>query len=158
MLTCVVTKRAIMCRNEIGWERGRDKGRERDCPGSGFGWMRRVFQCLTGGQGNFTHACWLLTLAHGAGTVLQHITISIWHCLLYLMPTHTNTHARVHTTPDHTSQPQAPWEYSIGYWQSWCLVWVQDRAEKRAVKGKGHWISASKDVITWYFLIKIIIQ
>lgn len=46
------------------------------------------------GTGEFhTHTRWLLTLAHGAGTVLQHITISIWHCLLCFVPTHTNTHA-----------------------------------------------------------------
>lgn len=70
-----------------------------------------VFQCLTGGQGNLTHTCCLLTLAHGAGTVLQHITISIWHCLLCLMPTHTNTTA-------HNSWPYKPTTGTMGivYW------------------------------------------
>lgn len=81
------------------------------------------------GRGCFTLARWLLTLAHWAGTVLQHITISIWHCLLRLMPTHTNTHTRLcaNNTRQHTSQPQAPWDPSTGYWQSRRLVPVQDR-------------------------------
>lgn len=56
------------------------------------------FSCI---RGNFTLTRRLLTLAHRAGTVLQHITVSIWHCLLCLMPTHTNTHACAQTTPEH---------------------------------------------------------
>lgn len=96
----MLLERRLQCwEQEQGREGGRKtKGWERESPSSGFGWIRRVFQCLTGGQGNFTHACWLLTLAHGAGTVLQHITISIWHCLLCLMPTHTNTRLCAHNS------------------------------------------------------------
>lgn len=82
-------------------------------------------------RGSFTLTCWLLTLAHRAGTVLRHITVSIWHCLLCLMPTHMNTHACAQTTPDHTSQPQTPWDQSTGDWQSWRLVTIQDKAETK---------------------------
>lgn len=98
---------------------------------------------VLGARGGFTLARWLLTLAHWAGTVLQHITISIWHCLLCLMSTHTNTHACVQTTREHTSQPQAPWDPSTGYWQRRRLVRVQDRAERENCESKnGHGISA----------------
>lgn len=56
------------------------------------------FSCV---RGSFTLTRWLLALAHGAGPVLQHITVSIWHCLLCLVPTHMNTHACAQTSPEH---------------------------------------------------------
>lgn len=115
-------------------EREIKKERERDWSSGGFGWIRRVLQCLTGVQGNFTHACCLLTLAHGAGTVLQHITISIWHCLLCLMPTHTNTQLL-------TIQANHRHHGNSLLATGKADAWSESKTEQRgAVKGKCQWI------------------
>lgn len=64
-----------------------------------------VCQCFAEVNENFTHTCWLLTLPFGVGTVLQQ------HIYLALFPLpHAYTYKHMLKTPDHTSQPQTPWE------------------------------------------------
>lgn len=71
----VATNRIERC------ERNKESEWKRDGASGETGWICRISQRLAEGWGSFTLTRWLLTLAHGVGTVLQHITISIWRCL-----------------------------------------------------------------------------